>query len=366
MGTKGAAKEEQKNEVEPPVEDENQLYIGKKCQCRWKSMKGAYYNCVVRQRNASGSYAMDYEDGDADDDVEVDRILNEEWKPSKQSNAIGYGYNRGPSELEKGFHTTIVDGRITVECLHRVAKTTSSYYSNTPQKELTQWPLILSMRKQIQGDELHTLVWEQLKRFVAVDSEWNRHNLPYVLRIDEQYSCATTKKAPIEDVSKAIAIEEKQCIVVDWSPEGMKTGYDNSSFERRDDHESMPSRSSKSGNKNNLSLSKCFHEMAKEEQLGENDKWHCRECRAADREPFRRAFKKMTVYKTGEILVLHLKRFVFESGFSASFVHREKIESTVSYPVNGLDLTGVVQDPSGPPPIYDLFAVSNHSGGLGE
>ena len=66
--------------------------------------------------------------------------------------------------------------------------------------------------------------------------------------------------------------------------------------------------------------------MAKEEQLSENDKWHCSECRKAGREPFRQAFKKMTVYRTGEVLVLHLKRFIFEAGFSASFVHREKIE----------------------------------------
>ena len=38
----------------------------------------------------------------------------------------------------------------------------------------------------------------------------------------------------------------------------------------------------------------------------------------------------------------------------------------VAYPVNGLDLTGIVAENSDDPaPIYDLFAVSNHSGGLG-
>ena len=40
--------------------------------------------------------------------------------------------------------------------------------------------------------------------------------------------------------------------------------------------------------------------------------------------------------------------------------------TVVSYPVNGLDLTGIVAESGdGTAPIYDLFAVSNHSGGLG-
>ena len=39
---------------------------------------------------------------------------------------------------------------------------------------------------------------------------------------------------------------------------------------------------------------------------------------------------------------------------------------STDYPVEGLDLTGIVQESEpGVPPVYDLFAVSNHSGGLG-
>ena len=37
----------------------------------------------------------------------------------------------------------------------------------------------------------------------------------------------------------------------------------------------------------------------------------------------------------------------------------------MDYPVSGLDLTGMVMAPEEEEPLYDLFAVSNHFGGLG-
>ncbi len=37
----------------------------------------------------------------------------------------------------------------------------------------------------------------------------------------------------------------------------------------------------------------------------------------------------------------------------------------VEFPLEGLDLSSFVLSKTDKPPIYDLFAVSNHSGGLG-
>jgi hypothetical protein len=323
-----AGKEEEKTPADTDV-DEHGVYTLMKCRCKWKSMRGAYYNAEIRGRNKDGTYVVDYSDGDEDTSVEWERLSLVPWE--KDTPVVGGGgYHHSsyhPSEMEKGFHTALDNDRITVECVHRVAKT-NTYFNNTPVKELVQYPLVLSMQKGIQGDALHSLVWAQLERYVQPESEWGRHNLPYVLRVDQSYQASNTKKTPVEDVSgPAVPFTAKDVLVVDWSPEGVKTGFDKFAFEKREDHASYPSRTTNSNNKHNaLSLSKCFHEMAKEEQLSENDKWHCSECRKAGREPFRQAFKKMTVYRTGEVLVLHLKRFIFEAGFSASFVHREKIE----------------------------------------
>jgi ubiquitin carboxyl-terminal hydrolase 4/11/15 len=57
------------------------------------------------------------------------------------------------------------------------------------------------------------------------------------------------------------------------------------------------------------------------------------------------------------VLVIHLKRF------SYSGLWGEKVSTRVEYPINDLDLRSNL--PLGEHPVYDLFAVSNHHGGLG-
>eukprot|EP01035_Chromulina_nebulosa_P017964 gene17964-23594_t len=75
-------------------------------------------------------------------------------------------------------------------------------------------------------------------------------------------------------------------------------------------------------------------------------------------------YKKMDIYACPDILIIHLKRFLYSQGMH--FVHREKISELVDFPLKGLDLTTVVKGAIDPEasPIYDLFAVSNHSGSL--
>jgi hypothetical protein len=67
---------EGKKMEEPPEKDENGVYIGVKCRCRWKSMNGAYYNGEVRSRNEDGTYVIDYADGDEDLSVDVERLFD--------------------------------------------------------------------------------------------------------------------------------------------------------------------------------------------------------------------------------------------------------------------------------------------------
>ena len=44
---------------------------------------------------------------------------------------------------------------------------------------------------------------------------------------------------------------------------------------------------------------------------------------------------------------------------------RDKLDVIVDFPISGLDLTGYVKHRDDPEPVYDLFAVSNHFGGMG-
>ena len=58
---------------------------------------------------------------------------------------------------------------------------------------------------------------------------------------------------------------------------------------------------------------------------------------------------------------MHLKRF------SYSRTWRDKIDTLIDFPLNTLDMTPYVlpNASSGPAPIYDLYAVVNHFGGMG-
>lgn len=112
-----------------------------------------------------------------------------------------------------------------------------------------------------------------------------------------------------------------------------------------------------------LNLESCLKRFSKEEQLDKFNEWYCPSCKKHVQ-----AFKAMDLYRLPEILVIQLKRFEYEEG--ASFYGqrtaiRNKITSVVDFPVEGLDLSAIVQGPQEQPPIYDLFAISNHHGGLG-
>ncbi|KAK0711421.1 hypothetical protein B0H67DRAFT_602227 [Lasiosphaeris hirsuta] len=107
--------------------------------------------------------------------------------------------------------------------------------------------------------------------------------------------------------------------------------------------------------KNGITLDDCLDEFEKEEILSEQDTWYCPRCKE-----HRRASKKFDLWKTPDILVVHLKRF------SSSGWRRDKLDILVDFPVEGLDLTTrVINKEDGKQEVYDLIAVDNHWGGLG-
>ncbi|KAN0095576.1 UCH domain containing protein [Hyaloscypha variabilis] len=107
--------------------------------------------------------------------------------------------------------------------------------------------------------------------------------------------------------------------------------------------------------KNGITLDDCLNEFGKEEVLSEMDTWYCPRCKE-----HRRATKKFELWKTPDILVMHLKRF------SSSAFRRDKLDVFVDFPIEGLDLTSrVIETEEGKQEIYDLFAVDDHWGGLG-
>lgn len=122
-----------------------------------------------------------------------------------------------------------------------------------------------------------------------------------------------------------------------------------------------------------ITLDSCMRAFSREEMLSGSDQWYCNRCKEQ-----RDIHKKLELYRLPKIMIIQLKRFQSKrsaskaSGFLsmayAQIAQQEKVGDLVDFPVEGLDMRQYVQDQSirdSPNPVlYDLYAVSNHYGGL--
>ena len=106
-----------------------------------------------------------------------------------------------------------------------------------------------------------------------------------------------------------------------------------------------------------ITVKECITKYCQREQLEESEMWYCNKCKAHVR-----AWKQFHLYRAPPILIIHLKRF----HYSSTTHRRNKIDALVDFPLRDLDLKSeVLHWIDGEEPIYDLYGVSNHYGGLG-
>ncbi|XP_059383662.1 ubiquitin carboxyl-terminal hydrolase 19 isoform X2 [Carassius carassius] len=106
-----------------------------------------------------------------------------------------------------------------------------------------------------------------------------------------------------------------------------------------------------------FTLEQCLNLFTKPEVLAPEEAWYCPKC-----QQHREASKQLLLWRLPNVLIIQLKRFSFRS-----FIWRDKINDMVDFPVRNLNLSkfcighkGDIQQP----PIYDLYAVINHYGGM--
>ncbi|XP_051115413.1 ubiquitin carboxyl-terminal hydrolase 9-like [Andrographis paniculata] len=104
-----------------------------------------------------------------------------------------------------------------------------------------------------------------------------------------------------------------------------------------------------------ISLFSCLDAFLKEEPLGPDDMWYCPRCKE-----FRQASKKLDLWRLPDVLVFHLKRFSYSRWL------KNKLDTFVNFPIHNLDLNKYVRSKgaSEGSHVYELYAVSNHYGGL--
>eukprot|EP01004_Peranema_trichophorum_P010324 NODE_9100_length_620_cov_30.122736_g8472_i0.p1 GENE.NODE_9100_length_620_cov_30.122736_g8472_i0~~NODE_9100_length_620_cov_30.122736_g8472_i0.p1 ORF type:complete len:159 (-),score=23.76 NODE_9100_length_620_cov_30.122736_g8472_i0:142-573(-) len=88
------------------------------------------------------------------------------------------------------------------------------------------------------------------------------------------------------------------------------------------------------------------------EMLGEHDMWYCPRCKE-----HKQAYKEMRIWKMPQHLVIHLKRFEYDTRFG------QKLEHLVEFPFENFQPGRWSAQGAQEESQYDLYAVCNHSGG---
>lgn len=116
----------------------------------------------------------------------------------------------------------------------------------------------------------------------------------------------------------------------------------------------------KEGSSNHvLRVEDCIEKFLEGEQLDEMNAWYCQGCKKHVC-----ALKMIALWSVPDVLILHLKRFQFENCSVSNNILRSKIDNTVKFPIDNLDLRKYVLGPidEDAPPVYNLFGVSEHVG----
>ncbi|XP_077935483.1 ubiquitin carboxyl-terminal hydrolase 8 isoform X5 [Halichoerus grypus] len=100
-------------------------------------------------------------------------------------------------------------------------------------------------------------------------------------------------------------------------------------------------------------LQDCLRLFSKEEKLTDNNRFYCSHCRTR-----RDSLKKIEIWKLPPVLLVHLKRFSYDGRW------KQKLQTSVDFPLENLDLAQYVIGPKNNLKKYNLFSVSNHYGGL--
>nr|XP_058960785.1 ubiquitin carboxyl-terminal hydrolase 4-like isoform X1 [Pocillopora verrucosa] len=165
-------------------------------------------------------------------------------------------------------------------------------------------------------------------------------------------SYGSTDIQVLEDDGEPPKLTARCFLALDWDSEMKENCYNDQLAEESDEHQSVHKKPA--SKKNSIALDDCIDLFLSKEKLGANDPWYCPSC-----EKHQQATKKFDLWNLPKILVVHLKRFSYNSFW------RDKLDTVVSFPLRNLDMSAYVINKDQPCPIYDLIAVSNHYGGMG-
>jgi len=236
-----------------------------------------------------------------------------------------------------------------VVCLHRKMLPQEFYFLSTDKYRPTLFgiPLVLSFNSLTTGQELYSLVWEQVARLVSPlpphDKAQSNHatdcddslgyEYPFILKAVKGGG-SWCSWCPWSKMCRGCSIPctahtlqtPSSFFAIDWDPTALHLRYLAGS-ERAWQEDSSVAESRRAATEP-ITLGKCLEAFTQEEQLGEKEKYYCSACKT-----HQLAVKKLQIWRLPPILIIHLKRFQCVNN---KWIKSHKI---VDFPIADLDFT---------------------------
>jgi hypothetical protein len=229
-----------------------------------------------------------------------------------------------------------------------------SYVGGITSKEIVGLPELFCVRRGSTANELLDAVRTQLQRRFSLADGWKLYKLNDRWTVNDG---GTIVEPPVDsDPGLPLDLKAREWLVVEWEDGECPASIASALQEISDNSKGSSGRRSERAE---MPLERCFEMFTDTEQLSSEDSWFCDRCKKHVQ-----AYKRLQFQVMPQVLILQLKRF--------SYTHRsrERIDTPVSFPLEGLDLmphavagSASQEDPAAS--LYDLAAISKHIGTQG-
>ncbi|EAR95433.2 ubiquitin carboxyl-terminal hydrolase (macronuclear) [Tetrahymena thermophila SB210] len=209
----------------------------------------------------------------------------------------------------------------------------------------------IKFKVNLEKDSMEYLL-EEYKKFLKFSSN---NSLQYQIKINEEITIDFDSSKSLFSEFEQIAKQERLIEI--------NIGL----YTQLNEIENINAVTDKTKSKAEYNLYDCLDLFTQKEVLDKGNEWYCNVCKQ-----HKQASKRMEIFDTPKILIIHIKRFrtsrvssignfYFQSG-------GQKLDDFINFPINGLNLSKYVLShqykQTNEPLLYDLFAVSNHYGSM--
>lgn len=200
--------------------------------------------------------------------------------------------------------------------------------------------------------KLRERIKDAIKVFV---SDWNDNDVDekmYEIMVFDKKGDKAIGKIQYQEGCIDLRTFSKSCVSLGlkWKDDARKR-YAKSPAKKHSSYSDTENGTSRGG----LHVNDCIREFVKEETLSKSEAWYCSVCKK-----HQCGQKKFDLWKTPQVLIIHLKRFTYDR------YNRTKLDTKVDFPIEGLDVSDFIANTETTSnAVYDLYAVSNHFGGMG-